>query len=150
MKELIFLVEDDPSGGYTARALGLSIFTEADTKEELTANIREVVELYFDKPDEMPKIVRLHYVHDEVIAAVKVPAMFPAAISSSGRLRLGYQLSRQKGSHAIVTTQVRGEHHVAVPMHDPIKIGTLNNILRDVSVHHGITCDELLEHLQLT
>jgi predicted RNase H-like HicB family nuclease len=68
MKELIFLIEDDPSGGYTARALGLSIFTEADTREELTANIREVVELYFDKPEELPKIIRLHYVHDEVIA----------------------------------------------------------------------------------
>jgi hypothetical protein len=68
MNELIFLVEDEPSGGYTARALGLSIFTEAETRKELTANIREVVELYFDKADEMPKIIRLHYVHDEVIA----------------------------------------------------------------------------------
>jgi hypothetical protein len=68
MKELIFLVEDDPSGGYTARALGHSIFTEGDTKEELTANIREVVELFFDKPEDMPRMVRLHFVHDEVIA----------------------------------------------------------------------------------
>jgi predicted RNA binding protein YcfA (HicA-like mRNA interferase family) len=63
--------------------------------------------------------------------------------------RLGYQLSRQKGSHAIVTTQVRGEHHVAVPVHDPIKIGTLNNILRDVAEHHGLTRDELLDRLEL-
>jgi len=68
MKEIIFLVEDDPSGGFNARALGYSIFTEADTIEELKGNIREVVDLFFDKPEEMPKLIRLHYVRDEVIA----------------------------------------------------------------------------------
>lgn len=68
MSELIFLVEEDPAGGYTARALGYSIFTEAETKKELAANVREVVELYFEQPEQMPKMVRLHYVHDEVFA----------------------------------------------------------------------------------
>lgn len=43
MTEVIFLVEEDPEGGYTARALGQSIFTEADTLDELRVNIREAV-----------------------------------------------------------------------------------------------------------
>ena len=68
MNELIFLVEEDPSGGFTAKALGVAIFTEGNTREELAANAREAVEVYFDKPELMPKIIRLHYVHDEVFA----------------------------------------------------------------------------------
>jgi len=68
MNELIFIVEEDPSGGYTAKALGLAIFTEGDSREELAANVREAVEVHFEKPEQMPKIIRLHYVHDEVFA----------------------------------------------------------------------------------
>lgn len=47
MSELIFLVEDDPAGGYTARALGYPVFTEADTLDELRKNVREAVECHF-------------------------------------------------------------------------------------------------------
>lgn len=68
MNEIIFLVEEDPSGGYTARALGSSIFTEADTKEELAQNIREAVSCHFEHPEKTPKVIRLHFVRDEVIA----------------------------------------------------------------------------------
>jgi hypothetical protein len=68
MNELIFLVEEDPSGGYTARALGASIFTEAETKEQLQSNIREAVCCHFDDPSMAPKVIRLHFVHDEVFA----------------------------------------------------------------------------------
>jgi predicted RNase H-like HicB family nuclease len=68
MNEIIFQIEDDPDGGYNARALGLAIFTQADTWDELAANIREATEVYFTKPEEMPRIVRLHYVRDEVMA----------------------------------------------------------------------------------
>lgn len=67
LQEIIFLVEEDPEGGYTARALGISIFTEADTLPELQKNIKEAISCYFDEGKE-PKVVRLHYVHDEVIA----------------------------------------------------------------------------------
>jgi hypothetical protein len=48
MNEIIFLVEEEPEGGYTARALGESIFTEADDLEELRRNVREAVECHFD------------------------------------------------------------------------------------------------------
>jgi len=68
MTELVFQVEEDPEGGLVARAVGVSIFTEADTIEELRAGIRDAVLCHFDKPEERPKIVRLHFVRDEVIA----------------------------------------------------------------------------------
>lgn len=61
--------------------------------------------------------------------------------------RLGYEVSRQTGSHIRVTTQCDGEHHVTVPAHNPIKIGTLNAILRDVADHADLSREELLEEL---
>ena len=68
MTELIFLVEEAPEGGFTARALGVSIFTQADTWTELQQQIRDAVTCQFD-PAEKPMLIRLHCVHDEVIAA---------------------------------------------------------------------------------
>jgi predicted RNase H-like HicB family nuclease len=68
MTELVFQVEEDPDGGFTARAVGASIFTEADTLEELRENIRDAVNCHFDDAAERPKIVRLHFTRDEVIA----------------------------------------------------------------------------------
>ncbi|MBW4503073.1 MAG: type II toxin-antitoxin system HicA family toxin [Scytonema hyalinum WJT4-NPBG1] len=61
--------------------------------------------------------------------------------------RLGYEVSHQTGSHIRLTTLRNGEHHVTVPAHDPIKIGTLNAILRDVADHAGLIREELLELL---
>lgn len=69
MRELIFEVrEDDVDGGYTATALGYGIHTEGDSLEELRRNVREAVECHFDESTEMPGIVRLHFVRDEVLA----------------------------------------------------------------------------------
>ena len=67
MNEIIFLVEDAPEGGYTARALGASIFTEADDLASLHANVRDAVHCHFE-PDQLPKLIRLHFVREEVIA----------------------------------------------------------------------------------
>jgi hypothetical protein len=67
MNELIFLVEDAPEGGYTARALGESIFTEAETLEQLRSNVRDAVQCHFDE-GKSPKVIRLHFVRDEVLA----------------------------------------------------------------------------------
>ena len=67
MSELLFLVEDAIEGGYTARCVVESIFTEADTLDELRANIREAVECHFEE-GQAPKLVRLHFVHDEVLS----------------------------------------------------------------------------------
>jgi hypothetical protein len=68
MTEIVFQVEEDPDGGLTAKAVGASIFTEAETAEELRQNIREAVTCHFDRPEDRPKLVRLHFVRDEVIA----------------------------------------------------------------------------------
>ncbi len=67
MNELIFLVEDAVEGGFTARALGPSIFTEADTLEELRNNVRDAVHCHFDE-GKAPKVIRLHFVREEVLA----------------------------------------------------------------------------------
>ena len=66
MSEVIFLVESAPEGGYTARALGYSIYTEADTWDELKVAVQDAVRCHFDE-DELPAIVRLHAVRDEVV-----------------------------------------------------------------------------------
>jgi len=68
MDELIFLVEHAPEGGYTARALGASIFTEADDLDALRGQIRDAVRCHFEE-GQGPKVIRLHFVHEEVIAA---------------------------------------------------------------------------------
>ena len=68
MNEIIFLVEDAVDGGYTARALGESIFTEGDDLEGLRENIRDAVDCHFE-PEEKPKMIRMHFVSEEVIAA---------------------------------------------------------------------------------
>ena len=61
--------------------------------------------------------------------------------------KLGYTQSRQTGSHMRLTTQVEGEHHVTIPRHDPLKIGTLKSILDSVAEHHHLTRDQLLQTL---
>ena len=67
MIELGFVVEEAPEGGYIARAVGESIFTEADDWQELQTNIRDAVSCHFEE-GEAPRLIRLHFVREEVIA----------------------------------------------------------------------------------
>lgn len=67
MTEILSLVEESPEGGYTARAVGQSIFTEADTLAALRANVREAVACHFED-GQSPRMIRLHIVRDEVLA----------------------------------------------------------------------------------
>ena len=67
VNELIFMVEDAPEGGFTARALGESIFTEADDLNALRQQVRAAVRCHFDEGS-VPKVVRLHFVREEVLA----------------------------------------------------------------------------------
>ena len=60
---------------------------------------------------------------------------------------VGYEITRQTGSHLRLTTQQQGEHHVTIPNHSSLKVGTLAGILNDVSEHLGIPKNELLERL---
>jgi predicted RNase H-like HicB family nuclease len=64
--EIIFVIEEAVEGGYTARALGASIFTEGETLSEVKINIKEALNCHFEE-DQMPKIIRLHIVKDELL-----------------------------------------------------------------------------------
>ena len=68
MGEIIFVVEEAPEGGLSARAVGESIFTQAPTMAELHVQVRDAVRCHFDAAAQ-PKLIRLHFVRDEVIAA---------------------------------------------------------------------------------
>ncbi len=67
MTELIFLVEEASEGGFAARALGASIFTQGDDVADLERNVCEAVRCHFEE-DERPRMVRLHFTREEVIA----------------------------------------------------------------------------------
>jgi hypothetical protein len=72
MSEIIFEVQQDEiDGGYVATALGHSIVTEADSLDDLRSMVRDAVHCHFGdhQAGEMPKVIRLHFVRDEVIAA---------------------------------------------------------------------------------
>ena len=68
MTEIIFVVEEAAEGGFSASALGYSIFTQADSMDALKAEVRDAVRCHFDE-GEAPRVIRLHIVRDEVIAA---------------------------------------------------------------------------------
>ena len=59
----------------------------------------------------------------------------------------GYELTRQTGSHMRLTTSLKGEHHVTVPRHSPLRVGTLSGILSEVAAYFGETRDELAERI---
>jgi len=65
VKEIIFLIEEDPEGGYTAKALEHSIFTEGETLEEIKKNIKDALKVHFDNEKDIPRVVRLHIVREE-------------------------------------------------------------------------------------
>lgn len=68
MNEIIFLVEDAPEGGFIARALEASIFTDAEDFNDLHRKVRDAVDCHFEAADK-PKMIRLHFVREQVIAA---------------------------------------------------------------------------------
>jgi predicted RNA binding protein YcfA (HicA-like mRNA interferase family) len=59
----------------------------------------------------------------------------------------GYQVTRQNGSHLRLTTTQNGEHHITIPRHDPLKIGTLSGIMNDIAKHFEISREELTNKL---
>jgi len=88
--EIIFAVEESPEGGYEARALGYSIFTEAESLDELKRMVQDAVRCHFeDQP--RPSVIRLHWVKDEVI-----PARGSRAISAGGVMRRAAEFEQRK------------------------------------------------------
>lgn len=80
---------------------------------------------------------------------MKIPRNLTGAQLVRALRQLGYETARQDGSHIRLTTQRDGEHHLTVPAHSPLKVGTLSSILKLVAAHHRITVGELLVLLDL-
>ena len=78
---------------------------------------------------------------------MRLPRDISGADLAKALAALGYRITRQTGSHIRLTTAAGGEHHVTIPNHSPIKIGTLASILRDVAEHARMSRDALLEKL---
>jgi predicted RNA binding protein YcfA (HicA-like mRNA interferase family) len=78
---------------------------------------------------------------------MKLPRDVAGAELATALARVGYRVSRQTGSHIRLTTDVPTQHHITIPAHDPLKLGTLAAILGDVAAHQEISRDALLERL---
>jgi predicted RNA binding protein YcfA (HicA-like mRNA interferase family) len=78
---------------------------------------------------------------------MKLPRDLSGEVLAKALEKLGYTVDRQTGSHIRLTTQENGEHHITIPNHSPIKIGTLSAILRDIENHFDLTREELLTQL---
>jgi predicted RNA binding protein YcfA (HicA-like mRNA interferase family) len=75
---------------------------------------------------------------------MKLPRNISGSDLAKALKALGYEVTRQTGSHMRLTTTEGGEHHVTIPQHDPLRVGTLAGILNDIAEHLGISRDELL------
>ena len=78
---------------------------------------------------------------------MKVPRDLSGVALAKALSKVGYQVTRQTGSHIRLTTQSPTQHHVTIPAHDPLKIGTLSGILGDVAAHLKTSRDELMQRL---
>jgi predicted RNA binding protein YcfA (HicA-like mRNA interferase family) len=78
---------------------------------------------------------------------MKLPRDLSGEVLAKALEKLGYTVDHQTGSHIRLTTQENGEHHITIPNHSPIKIGTLSAILRDIENHFDVTREELLTQL---
>ena len=78
---------------------------------------------------------------------MKLPRNIDAQQLIKALHKYGYEPTRQTGSHIRLTTLQNGQHHITIPNHDPLRIGTLNAILTDVAQHLGISKQEVVERL---
>ena len=78
---------------------------------------------------------------------MKIPRSVSAAKLIKVLKPLGYEATRQTGSHIRLTTEQNGKHHITIPNHDPIRVGTFSAIISDVAQHFGKSKQELMEEL---
>ncbi|MFQ5894657.1 MAG: type II toxin-antitoxin system HicA family toxin [Nitrospinota bacterium] len=78
---------------------------------------------------------------------MKLPRDLTGESLARALARLGYTVTRQTGSHIRLTTQRGGEHHITIPRHGPLRVGTLSAILHDVAAHANLAREELMEKL---
>jgi predicted RNA binding protein YcfA (HicA-like mRNA interferase family) len=75
---------------------------------------------------------------------MKIPRDITGVQLSNALKKLNYEVTRQTGSHMRLTSNKNGEHHITIPRHDLLRVGTLSGILQDVADHHGLTKDDLM------
>jgi len=80
---------------------------------------------------------------------MKLPRDFYGAELGKALRAPGYERTRQRGSHMRYTTQRDGEHHIVIPDHSPMKLGTFHGILKDADSHHRLSVEELLRLIEL-
>jgi len=78
---------------------------------------------------------------------MKIPRDIGSNVIVKKLEKFGYKVTRQVGSHIRLTSIENGTHHITIPNHNPIKIGTLSSILQEVANHHGITKQEVINQL---
>ena len=78
---------------------------------------------------------------------MKLPRDLSGADLAKALSKVGYRITRQTGSHLRLTTHLPAQHHVTIPAHDPLKVGTLSGILGDVAAHLKLDRDALLQRL---
>ncbi|MBI3885337.1 MAG: type II toxin-antitoxin system HicA family toxin [Opitutae bacterium] len=81
---------------------------------------------------------------------MRIPRQVSGAELAKALRALGYELSRQDGSHLRLTTALNGTHHVTVPNHKTLKVGTLiGGVIKPVAAHHKLSVEALLRKLEL-
>jgi predicted RNA binding protein YcfA (HicA-like mRNA interferase family) len=76
---------------------------------------------------------------------MKLPRNVSAQNLVKASKKLGYEVTRQTGSHLRLTTLQNGQHHITIPNHDPLKIGTLSAILSDIAVHFNMSKEQIIQ-----
>ena len=144
--EIIFVVTEDPERGFTARALGQAIFTEADDLGTLRERVRDASAATSTRAGLLGG-------YGSTSCATTSSPYDPASPRRHKReARLGALSTRLRRDppnrqHMRLTTVERGERHVTVPRHDPLRIGTLGAIFSEVAAHFETSRDELLDRL---
>jgi predicted RNA binding protein YcfA (HicA-like mRNA interferase family) len=134
--ELIFEIRDAEEGGFSARALGHSIFTEAETWDELRANMLEAVSVHFEEAMVRPRLVQM--LRQRRIDSRGSCMKLPRGVSADRLIRalqhVGYSVIRQRGSHFRLNNPGPPSDTITVPLHNPLKTGTLHGILAEVAL----------------
>jgi predicted RNA binding protein YcfA (HicA-like mRNA interferase family) len=80
---------------------------------------------------------------------MKIPRNLDADVLINKLVVFGYKITRKTGSHIRITTYLGGKHSETIPFQKPLKVGTLNTILKNISAHHKLTKHELMKKLKL-
>jgi len=143
--EIVFSVTQENDGGYVAECLSHDIFTQGGTWEELRVNVREAVSAYFlTRPNRPPcgciwcgmNCWQAHETARDLSGAELIKRLCK---------HHGYRQVNQPGSQVILETESPRHHRLAVPDHNPLRVGTLNAILRAVAAVKGVEEEEILK-----